>query len=219
MGKLKNGVFGHLTGRVGNLVCYTLKGKNIARAVGEITKPPSRKKLANYQQMEVINTFQKTILPFLNTGFAKAGLDNGQNPYNEAMSYNKKNALKGAYPAIEMDYAKALVSKGDLPVAQGAAIALYPNGVEFTWEMPDDLEYRYHGDRALLLLYFPSGVDASGRPYAVWELSGARRKDRFDFIGMDPNELASPFQAYIAFISDDRLQVSSSVWVAPGVLV
>jgi hypothetical protein len=214
MGKLKNGAFGHLTGRVGNLICYTLNGENITRQVGEISKPATEKKLANYQKMTVTNIFQKTILPFLNVGFAKAAMDKKQNPYNEAMSFNKKNALKGEYPFIEMDYSKALVSKGTLPPPVSPSINLFPNGVEFKWEMPDDMEYRYRYNRAMLLLYFPQGVDASGQPYAVWELNGARRKDGFDFIGLDANEIGRPFEAYLSFISDDRLEVSDSVWMS-----
>jgi hypothetical protein len=116
MGKLKNGAFGHLTGRIGNLICYTLNGQNITREIGTITKAPTEKKLATY-------------------------------------------------------------------------------------------------DRTMLLLYFPQGIDASGQSHAIWELNGTKRRDGFDFIALDPNEIGKPFEAYIAFISDDRLQVSDSIWV------
>jgi hypothetical protein len=213
MGKLKNGAFGHITGRIGNLVCYTLNGENIAREVGHNSKPPTEKKLANYQRMTVVNQFQKPLLPFLNIGFAKAAMEAGQNPYNEAISFNKVNALKGEYPFIEMDYSKALVSKGELPPAMAPAISILSNGVEFTWQMPVDLEYCYQNNRAMLLLFFPQGVDTSGVPYAVWELSGARRRDGFDFIDLDSHEQGKPFEAFIAFIADDRFNVSNSMWV------
>ena len=215
MGKLKNGAFGHVTGRIGNLVCYTLNGENVTRQVGTINKAPTEKKLANYQGLTIANTFQKTILPFINLGFAKAAMQNRQNPYNEAMSFNKKHALKGNYPFIEMDYSKALVSRGELPPALDPAISLLPNGLEFSWQMPPDMEYCDTNDRTMLLLYFPQGTDASGRPYAVWELSGARRKAGIDFIELDANEIEKPFEAYISFISDDRFEVSDSVWIAP----
>ncbi|HMI02399.1 MAG TPA: DUF6266 family protein [Pedobacter sp.] len=104
MGKLKNGAFGHLSGRVGNLVCYTVNGENVVREVGHNSTPPTEKKLANYQRMKVVNQFQKPLLPFLNVGFAQAAMKAGQNPYNTAMSFNKINALQGEYPFIEMDY-------------------------------------------------------------------------------------------------------------------
>ncbi|HKG08209.1 MAG TPA: DUF6266 family protein [Pedobacter sp.] len=213
MGKLKNGAFGHVSGRIGNLVCYTLNGENVVRQVGHNSKPPTEKKLDNYQRMTVVNQFQKPLLPFLNIGFAKAAMEADQNPYNTAISFNKINALKGDFPFIEMDYSKALVSKGMLPSALDPAISIIPNGIEFTWQISAGLDACYHNNRAMLLLYFPQGVDASGLPYAVWELSGTRRRHGVDFIGLDSNEQGKPFEAYISFIADDRLQVSNSVWV------
>ncbi|HMI02400.1 MAG TPA: DUF6266 family protein [Pedobacter sp.] len=110
-------------------------------------------------------------------------------------------------------YSKALVSKGELPPAVAPSISVLPNGVEFTWQMPQDMDYRYRNNRAMLLLYFPQGVDASGVPHAVWELSGARRSDGLDFIALDTNEQGKSFEAYISFISDDRFNVSDSMWV------
>jgi hypothetical protein len=103
MGKLKNGAFGHLSGRIGNMVCYTVNGENLVREVGQSTTPPTEKKLANHQRMAVVNKFQKPLLPFLNLSFAKAAIEAGQNPYIAAISFNKINALKGEYPFIEMD--------------------------------------------------------------------------------------------------------------------
>jgi len=214
MGKLKNGAFGHLNGRIGNLVFYTLNGENIARISGRSTKPPTEKQLDNYQRMAVVNQFQKPLLPFLNIGFAKAGMDSGQKPYNDALSYNKINALQGEYPLIGMDYSKALVAKGDLPTALNPVINPVSDGVAFSWQMPDVLEWHYGDNRAMLLLYFPEGTDTSGIPAAVCKLSGARRKKCADFISLTPAELAKPFEAYIAFIADDRLQVSNSVHIS-----
>jgi hypothetical protein len=54
--------------------------------------------------------------------------------------------------------------------------------------MPEDLDYCYQNNRTMLLLYFPQGVGSSAAPHAIWELSGARRKEGFDFIGLDSHE-------------------------------
>jgi len=78
MGKLKNGAFGHVSGRIGNLVCYTVNGENLVREVGQNSTPPTERKLANYQRMAVVNQFQKSLLPVLNIGFAKVAIEAGQ---------------------------------------------------------------------------------------------------------------------------------------------
>ncbi|WP_285060087.1 DUF6266 family protein [Pedobacter ginsengisoli] len=213
MGTLNNGPFGHLNGRVGNLVSYTLKGKNVVRAAGKSTKPPTLARLANYQRMKVVNAFLKPMLAFLNLGFAKAVEDTDRNPYNEAVSFNKKYALQGAYPNINMDYSKAMVSKGDLPPALSPALNVLSNGIEFSWEMQSNIAPQCLNNRVMLVIYFPEGVDATGIPKAAMELSGTRRHECRDFMALSAKELAKPFQAYIAFIADDRLNVSNSVWV------
>jgi len=213
MGVLDNGPFGHVNGRVGHLVSYTLKGKNVVRAVGKSAKPPTLAKLTNYQRMSVVNTFLKPMLAFLNLGFAKAVEDTDRNPYNEAVSYNKKYALQGVYPNISMDYSKAMVSQGDLPPAQSPALNILPNGIEFTWEMPGNIAPQCLNNRVMLMVYFPEGVGTTGIPAAVMDLSGARRHECRNFIPLNAKQMAKPFQAYIAFIAGDRFIVSDSVWV------
>lgn len=213
MGTLNNGPFGHLNGRVGNLVSYTLKGKNVVRSAGKSAKPPTLAKLANYQRMKVVNEFLKPMLAFLNPGFAKAVEDTDRNPYNEAVSFNKKYALQGVYPNISMDYGKAMVSKGDLPPAVSPVFHILPDGIEFTWEMQGDIAPQCLNNRAMLVVYFPEGVDVTGIPKAAIELSGARRHELRNFMALSAKQLTKPFQAYIAFIADDRWNVSDSVWV------
>ncbi|HMI02180.1 MAG TPA: DUF6266 family protein [Pedobacter sp.] len=213
MGTLNNGPFGHINGRVGNLVSYTLKGKNVIRTAGKNAKPPTLAKLANYQRMKVTNAFLKPTLALLNLGFAKAVEDTDRSAYNEAVSYHKKHALQGVYPNISMDYSKAMLSKGNLPPAVSPALNILSNGIEFTWEMPGNIAPQCLNNRAMLLVFFPEGVNATRIPRAAIELSGARRHECRDFMALTAAELGKPFEAYIAFIADDRLNVSDSVWV------
>ncbi|WP_285009132.1 DUF6266 family protein [Pedobacter faecalis] len=213
MGKLTAGPFGFVHGRIGNLVSYTLNGKNVTRIIGERTKPPTPKMLANYQRMTVVNAFLRNFVPFIKLGFAGVTEESDSNPYNAAVAYNKVHALQGAYPDIEMNYSAALVSKGDLPPAVNPSLELLPGGVEFSWEMPDDLEQCYHRNRAMLLVFFPQGLNSSGIPEAFMELSGAKRRDGSDFMELPAGYSLKTLEAYIAFIAYDRLQVSNSVWV------
>jgi len=213
MGTLNNGPFGHLHGRVGNLVSYTLKGKNVTRIIGKTSKAPTKGKLAQYQRMRVINKFQKPMLPYLNLGFAMEAEGTTSNAYNKAVSYNKTHALQGTYPDISMDYSKALVSKGPLPPARSAAYTKIADGLEITWQVPADQESRFLNNRAMIVVFFPEGTDHPDIPDAVMELSGARRQECRDFISLTAEELGKPFEVYLAFIAADRFNVSDSVWL------
>ncbi len=220
MAKLNGGPFGFFQGRIGNLVSYTLNGENITRTVGVRTKPLSLAEQRGCEEMKVIQAFLKGIKPMLIAGFTGQALKTrGSNYYNEAVSYNKKHALIAAdgqsgLPGIVVNYPKVLVSSGLLPPALDPVLSPHPDGVALTWALQPDLEYRQLGDRMMALLYFPEGIDGSGRPYAIFELSGARRADCTDFISLDDTCIGKPFQAYIAF-SGLYNEVSNSVWIDP----
>ncbi|HKG06156.1 MAG TPA: DUF6266 family protein [Pedobacter sp.] len=210
MGRLSSGPFGFLNGKVGNMVSYALNGQNISRIAGKRTKPYSLKEKANFQRMRVTNVFLKTFVPFINITFASAVSGTMKNPYNEAVSFNKKFALTGDYPLISLDYSKALVSSGKLPPALAPVVSVLPAGLYFTWQTPADPSGLYQGNRAMILVFFPEGTDATGIPCAICEFSGARRSEGNDFLPLDPSQTGKPFQAYLAFIGEDRMQVSNS---------
>lgn len=207
MGRLKNGLFGNVTGRIGNLVAYTLNGQNVVRQIGVINVPPSDKQKANYQKMSLVNAFLKPIQQFIKAGFGFAVAGTDKQPYNEAVSYNKKNAIIGEYPHQQIDYRKALISIGDLPAAVNPTIQLITEGVKFTWENQDSPALTIKDDRTMLLLYFPENDTG------ISILSGARRLECIDFIPLSPDQFTMQIECYIAFYADDRLSVSNSIWV------
>jgi hypothetical protein len=69
MGSLNNGPFSSFNGKIGNLVSYTLRGKNVVRTIGALTKPPTPAQLNNQMRMAVVNDFLKPITGFINSGF------------------------------------------------------------------------------------------------------------------------------------------------------
>jgi len=207
MARLKQGMYGVLTGRLGNLVSYVLNGKPVTRTIGTVTKPPSIAQLAVRQRMSVLNKVLSDMLGFINVGFALAVIGTDRNPYNEATSENFNAATTGDYPDFTVDYSKLLVSKGSLTPALGAAANLLTDGVEFTWQLGEDINWESKNDRTMLLLYFPTKGEM------IYVLTGAQRRDERDFIGLTPAYLSTPMQAYIAFASEDRKKISNSMWV------
>ncbi|MCX2453318.1 DUF6266 family protein [Pedobacter sp. PLR] len=208
MGSLNNGLFGAFNGRVGNLVGYTLNGKNVIRVIGHTTKPPTLPKLANFQKMTVVNEFLRKMQGFLKIGFQHEVLGTDRNTYNEALSYNKKHALKGEYPNISIDYPKVMLSKGSLRPADHPIISkpATAEGIVFQWEVPAHLQNGHIHDRAMLLIHFPE----SKTSYSIF--SGARRHEGKDTLYIDPNLYDEQMEAYITFISPDGEEISDSVY-------
>jgi len=208
MGKLINGIFGGFHGRIGNLVGYTLKGKYIVRKIGKSAKPLTPGRKSNCQKMTVVNEILSPSLPVIRAGFRLAVAGTDKNEYNEAVSYNKKNAIQGEYPNISLDYTKVLVSMGDLPVAVNPVISQTTKAdeIEFKWEVAADLPIQRYNDRAMLMVYFPE------LKLTFYHLSGSKRVEGKDILRIDSEYAGERMEAYISFIKDDGLRVSNSVY-------
>ncbi|SHE56405.1 GNAT family N-acetyltransferase [Pedobacter caeni] len=207
MGKLLNGLFGGFHGRVGNLVGYTLKGKYVIRMIGKSTKPLTPARKANCQKMTVVNEILKPSLQAIRVGFRLAVAGTDRNEYNEAVSYNKKNALQGVYPNISLDYSKVLMSMGTLPVAVKPSISQAEEKITFNWEISASPVSEYHTDRTMLVIYFPDIKET------FYQLSGAKRVEGKDVVVISSEHINERMEAYISFVKDDGKAVSNSVHV------
>jgi predicted acetyltransferase len=206
MGKLINGIFGGFHGRIGNLVGYTLKGKYIIRKIGRSTKPFTPGRKANCQKMTIVNEILSPSLDVIRTGFRLAVAGTDKNEYNEAVSYNKKNAIQGAYPNISLDYTRVLMSMGTLPVAIHPTISQTDDKVTFNWEVTEDQKYQYANDRAMLVVYFPD------LKVSRCDLIGSRRIDGAHTLNIDPGHVNERMEAYISFVKDNGREVSDSAY-------
>ncbi|SHG12428.1 GNAT family N-acetyltransferase [Pedobacter caeni] len=205
MGILINGLFGGFHGRVGNLVGYTLKGKHVIRMIGRSEKPLTPARKANCQKMTVVNEILKPSIYAIRAGFRLAVVGTDRNEYNEAVSYNKKNALRGEYPNISLDYSKVLMSMGTLPVAVNPSISQNEEKITFNWEDQVFSGSQYYNDRAMLVIYFPDLKDT------CYQLIGAKRGEGTDVLSIDPAHLNKRMEAYISFARQDGREVSNSV--------
>ncbi|NQX39623.1 hypothetical protein SAMN05421820_10618 [Pedobacter steynii] len=206
MGKLINGLFGGFQGRVGNLVGYTLKGKHIIRMIGKTEKPLTPARRANCEKMKVVNEILKPSIHAIRAGFRLAVIGTDRNEYNEAVSYNKKNALQGVYPNISLDYTKVLMSMGSLPIAVNPSISQNGTEITFNWEISASPVSQYHTDRSMLVIYFPDIKET------CCQLIGAKRVEGKDVVIIGAEHINQRMEAYITFIKDNGKAVSNSVY-------
>jgi hypothetical protein len=174
------------------------------RKIGKSSKPLTPARRANCEKMTVVNGFLQPALPFFQLGFRFETAGTNRNAYNEAVSYNKMNALQGAYPDISIDYSKVLLSKGELPAAKQVQIEKTEHGIAFTWDTSDISSQRRH-DRTMLLVSFPELGLVSYHP------SGSKRIEGKDLLYFDQGYKEEHMEVYISFVNAEGTQVSDSV--------
>lgn len=207
MAIVTGGVNGPFKGKVGSVFGYTMMGKNIIKGAprksaknkrGSVAQNACRSKFIKTQQ------FLRPILPFIKTGFNMVARAKQISAHNAAKSYNMLNAFS---PDGEIDYSKVLVSFGNLPGAITAQVETYDTGLQFSWTNPIDTNGAYSDDQVMLLVY-----NAEQR-IAYFVFNGAKRKVEMERMELWKNKTPFQYHTWIAFISDDRQDISMSTYL------
>lgn len=206
MGKLPDGLMGRVIGSTGNMTAYILNGQNVTRVKWRRVTKFSDKQLENQMRMTVLNKFTQAVLSFLKVGFAQAAMGTTKNYHNLATSYNKKYALKGTFPEIEMDYAKVMLSMGDLLPAQNPSVERVTEGLKFSWDLPVSMAQESL-DQVMMLAYGTK----SGRVQRI--LYGPARVEEAAILRIDDQLKMEPLETYISFVSADRSKVANSIYM------
>jgi hypothetical protein len=206
MATLPNGFNGGMRGRIGNIVYYTNKwGNTVARTIGVKTGSKGGE-FANQTATALITYLLKPVKPFIRIGFQNIPPGKEWNYHNYASSVNKLNAIKGTYPDQEVDYEKVMFAKGEMPLPANAQAALKDNEIVFTWDADLETAGNYSRDQVMVLAFFPQSMKA------MFLTSGARRVEEREVLALPRFTSSMVIETYLAFISDDRILVSDSVY-------
>jgi len=197
--------FGGITGTTGGLTSYWLNGQNVTQVKSGKRSHQSLKQLANCQEISVLNEFFEDICPLLKVGFGNEALGTTKNYHNIATSYNKKNAIKGEYPDLEMDYPKVLISRGNLIPPTGVTVEVVTAGLKFNW-YTDGWQGGYGLDQVMLLAFDPESKEIAYIAY------GAHRYQGHEILELPDDMKNKPLETYISFVAIDRTDVATSLY-------
>jgi hypothetical protein len=192
-------------GRLGNLVFYKLKGRNIVRTKpAHFSDKKSPAQLAQRQRMLAVNGFLNPFSNLLKLTFAPE--DERLTARQAAQSYNMRNALAGEYPGIYVDKSRVLLSRGPLPVPVKAWMERNPEGLLIQWENGEEAVGTAANDTLVAMAVFP------GSDTCMYQFSEARRSTGQYLwkLQLPVKENALP-DVWIAF--SNRLQMSNSMYL------
>ncbi|MEJ7558205.1 MAG: DUF6266 family protein [Pedobacter sp.] len=207
MGRLKNGASGAVTGKVGGVVTYELRGQTVARKVGTRKFKATANQLPCREGMRVVNAFLKPIKGLINLGFLFEAEGTTKNQYNVATSYILLNALKGKFPNISIDYDKVMISAGKLKPISNPSVSKSSQSIRLDWTYDSNTEFANRNDRTMILLIFSNGDEP------IYFLSGSLRSEENQIIDLGPKSLSGSFHIYVCFFAEDRASVSDSKYL------
>ncbi|QXP79204.1 MULTISPECIES: DUF6266 family protein [Winogradskyella] len=134
MATFEKGILGGFSGKVGNVVGARWRGKNVMRSLpqrGDYT--PTVRQEEQRQKFKTVIRFLSPISEVLDLYFGSPQGDKSRT--NLATSYHLKDAVVSTAQGMVMDYAKVLISKGDLRGVEAGTIATGAGQtLDFGWQ-------------------------------------------------------------------------------------
>ena len=204
MGTISKGILGGFSGTVGTVIGGTWKGITYMRSKPDSkTRVSSPAQAAQRAKFAEIVGFESTMTSLVETSFKSYAVK--MTGYNNAVSYNLKNAVTGKFPDYTIDYSMALVSRGDLPNASSPAATATNGIVYFTWTDNSGLGKAQNNDAAILVVY------CEARKMTIYTLRGGSRSDGAGSIDVSIFK-GNTVETWLGFISADGKDVANSFY-------
>lgn len=201
------GVFGSFSGKVGKVVGTSWRGMPILRsAPKETTKKPSTAQLVQRAKFSAAMSFLNPIKPFLKARFGK--MEGSKSPFDLALSYHLKEAIKVVDDTLVLDYPKMCLSKGHLSGLEGASASLESGNIlRVQWINNSDQSFASANDMLTIALYVPSSA-----LFYFFE-NVAPREDTSAQITLPAEATATEVHCWATFVTVDGLQTATSRYI------
>lgn len=201
MGRLVNGLNGHVSGKVGSVVGSSWKGIPYVKArYKKRTTKITKTEAANRSRFGAAHYWLKPLTDFVRHGFK--GYTPTVEGFLAAKSYLMKNAMQGA----DIDPALMLVSYGELQLAEDIAVEKSGAGhLKFTWDT--DISGNAHPRDQVMLLAYDIAHET-----AFYTTTGQFRSVGEDILEVDGRR-GRTYHIYFAFTAPDRTMQSNSVYL------
>ena len=206
MGRLKNGINGHFTGKVGTVVGVTSRGIEFIKSTQRPSNKPAT--VAQINQRDVLSLFSswlKTIKDIVMIGFQH--LTGAKTQMNGAVAYNMMNALIKVDGVNTIDYPKEIFSKGGLIVSIITEIvALIDAVLKIKWTNAAESGLNKANDTATVIIYNPVK-----KCFVTFE-EVCQRADLEVSLNLPATFKDDPVHCYMQYVNESRDEVSTTVY-------
>ena len=203
MAKYTEGIQGGIRGTIGKVVGAKWKGVDYLRTRRRDTKDsPTLLQEEHRAKFTMVSKFVHSISNLLMACYPGT---KDQTGINSAFKWIYDNALTGLYPAIDLDYSKILISRGELHNAFSPAVNVVDGIINFNWTDNTDNLLAKADDRSVLLVHCPE------LQQSIYKLTGAQRSAEKDSLNAF-NWKGKYVETWLSFLSADGKLAASSIY-------
>lgn len=207
MAKLKKGILGPISGKLGPVTGGTWKGIPYLRENTDPSKLKNRSaaQIANQEKFKFANEWMIPLHPFISVGYMP--LATVRTAISAAFSANYNSVISGTWPNLVFDYSKLMISKGNLPGLLNPQVTLVANDqLEFKWQsLPH--KYSLYNDQLIVVVYSHELGVADG-----FVGMAMRRDEQHTFKFLDILK-GKALEIYVGLISMNRKKAANSIYL------
>ncbi|NGM67203.1 DUF6266 family protein [Sphingobacterium sp. SGR-19] len=208
MARVKNGINGTVSGKVGPSVFCKWKDIYYVRSLPRIKKnrKPTPGQRKNQSKFAFMQECLSPIVRFVRLGFMQYAPN--RTGHNSAMSYNLKESVIFEDERYRLDYEKFAISRGLPSPVSNVGIDQKDGQVIIRWQV--DAAFRQkHGDkmfRCIALLYPDNGVEPVN---TVGVLQDSYLEDCEQIISIEKVPRGTVYHGYLAFLASEGSNIST----------
>lgn len=204
MAKLKSGIFGPVSGKLGNLIGGVWKGIAYIKEhkPGKKKKNRSEARLANEQKFKFVNNWLVPFHPYISIGYLN--MADRQTTVSAAFSQIYNTVFSGIYPDLQIAYDKMVISMGKLPMVLDP-VATFPSEriITVKWNKNTRKGTKFN-DQIIVVLYDREEQVADGF------VGGVNRSAETFSYKFTEYLVGKSLDVYIGVTSFDRSKISNS---------
>ena len=205
MGRLKEGILGGFSGKVGNVIGSSCRGvEYIKSAPAKMTNPRTKRQTMQRSSFIVTQNFLRTMIPIIRIGFKDYAID-GMSAFNAAMSYNMINGIKKVFDSNELDFANILISRGSLSTSPVINAIVTDDLLQFEWD-PILNENAKSTDQVMVIAH------NAAKGESVFDVNAGKRRNASTYLNMLSHWKGDAIETYLAFKDESGTLVSDSCY-------
>lgn len=203
MGKIKKGILGGFSGKVGNVIGSSWKGISYMRSMPQnVAQTRSAAQSAQKERFARVIGFLQPITAYLRVGYN--GVKEHQSAFNSAVSYVIKQAMTNE----SITYSKVLVSHGNLTPLTEASATKSDGKIAFAWTNNTGQGNAQATDLTMPLVYNVTKKEA------VYATHGATRAEGKVDVTIPTTWSADHLEFYLGLVSDNGLYPANSLYLS-----
>ncbi len=206
MGKIKQGVLGGFSGKVGPVIGSSWKGKAVIKGRAlSYNDANSEAQQQTRAKLKLLSQFTSATYGFVSVGFKSQATDITEQ--NASIRYNFADGITGTWPNYQLNYSKLLLARGKVDNPYNTTAQVQGTDLSFSWTDNSGIGNALETDKAMFVVY------NSDKKQSIYDTEASDRSTRQASVSLPSSWTGDTVEVYFAMRRNDSDETSNSLYL------